>query len=174
MQGASAEVVSDGDQARDLAAQLLETAPLVMRTIRALMRAHLGADLSVPQFRALSYVGRHPDTSLSADAEHLGLSVAASSRLVDALVVRGLVARATARTDRRLLTLRLQSDGEALLAATRERALEALTTLLRPLDAADRDALIGALPALRAVFSTPAAPVRPSHQPSDQPRERTP
>lgn len=160
---------------RELAAQLLETAPLVMRTIRALMRAHLGADLSVPQFRTLSYVGRHPDTSLSAVAEHLGLSVAASSRLVDALVVRGLLARAPARNDRRLLTLRLQPSGEALLAVTRERALEALTALLQPLDTADRDALIRTLPALRAAFSTPSAPTRSSQSPPDgSPRERTP
>src|SRR5690348_14739469 len=94
MQDTSVEAVPAGDQVRELAEQLMMTAPLVLGTIRAVMRAQIGADLSVPQFRTLSYVGRHPDASHSAVAEHLGLSVAASARLVDALVVRGLLARA--------------------------------------------------------------------------------
>src|SRR6185369_8728731 len=68
---------------------LLDTVPLVMRTVRQLMREQRSSDLSVPQFRALGFINRHPETSVSAVAEHLGLSVAATSRLVDALVARG-------------------------------------------------------------------------------------
>src|SRR5262245_54533048 len=112
------------------AAQLLEVVPAAMRRIRAYMRQQRIADLTVPQFRALGFIGRHPETSVSAVADHLGLSVAAASRLIDALVERGLVERETSRADRRFVILRLSPTGAWSLAASREHAAHELAALL--------------------------------------------
>ena len=139
--------------AEELAALTLETAPPVMRAIRALMRAGRGDDLSLPQYRALGYVGRHPGASLSAVADHLGLSTPAASRLVDALVEKGLVERAAAPMDRRYITLYLAEQGEALHARTRSQALAGLSARLEGLSPDERALLARALPILRGLFA---------------------
>src|SRR5579884_2450777 len=107
------------------AAQIIEVVPLVMRRIRAFMRAQRTPQLSVPQFRALGYVRRHPGTSLSAVAEHLGLSPAATSRLFDTLVDQTLVERHTSAEDRRFITLHLTGQGAQALAIMHEGATRA-------------------------------------------------
>ena len=48
----------------ECARQLLDTTPQVMRFIRAEMRSHRGHDLSVPQFRTLTFINRNPEVSL--------------------------------------------------------------------------------------------------------------
>jgi DNA-binding MarR family transcriptional regulator len=147
-------VLDDAPAAEELAALTLETAPPIMRAIRALMRAGRGDDLSLPQYRALGYVGRHPGASLSAVAEHLGLSTPAASRLIDALVEKGLMARAAAPEDRRYLTLHLSPSGDAIHARTRRQALDGLSALLEGLGPAERATLAQALPILRGLFSS--------------------
>ena len=136
------------------AALLLETAPLVMRRIRAQMRGHRAADLSVPQFRALGFVRRHAGASLSEVAEHLGLTLPATSRLVDGLVARGYVQRQLSPSDRRSVALTASAKGETMLDATRERALTDLRERLAPLSASERQILISALETLRDLFSS--------------------
>lgn len=144
--------------AEELAAQTLETAPLLMRTIRALMRAGREADLSTSQFRALGYVGRHPGASLSRVAEHLGLSTPATSRLIDILVKHGLVERAAASDDRRYVTLHLTAHGEVLFEETQRRALLGLGALLEGLSSTERALVARALPILRALFTQEKEP----------------
>lgn len=136
------------------AALLLETTPLVMRTIRAQMRGYRAADLSVPQFRALGFVRRHAGASLSELAEHLGLTAPATSRLVDGLVARGYVLRQSKPRDRRTLELTASPRGVAMLDSTRERTLADLRERLAPLADADRAALVSALETLRALFAS--------------------
>lgn len=131
---------------------LLEVVPLVMRTIRQLMREQRSADLSVPQFRALGFVHRHPETSVSAVAEHLGLSAPATSRLLDSLVERGLLERQVSATDRRFVALRLSPRGIAVREDARRHAAEQLAARVSELADADRATILAALDALRRVF----------------------
>src|SRR5690349_2776005 len=99
------------------AALMMETVPSVMRTIRAEMRHRRPCDLSVPQFRALAFIRRHPGASLSDVAEHLGLTLPAASTLVDNLVARDLISRAPNPENRRRVTLTLTPPGQAAFAA---------------------------------------------------------
>ena len=100
------------------ARELLAAIPAVMRFIRYQMRQHRQAELSVPQFRTLVFLSHHPEISLSALAEHLGLSRPAASRMVDLLVKRGLTNRRIPPADRRQVALSLTRRGkEAFLAA---------------------------------------------------------
>jgi DNA-binding MarR family transcriptional regulator len=152
MQHAATEPPSE--DAQSLAAALMEVAPLVMREIRTRMRQHRGAGLSTPQFRALGYVWRHPACSLTAVAEHLGLSLPATSRLVEALVAPGFVLRETSTSDRRFVTLRLSAQGARIHAEARAAALKSLTARLESLDSAQRDGIAQALGPLRQAFAT--------------------
>lgn len=131
---------------------LLDTVPLVMRTVRQLMREQGSTDLSVPQFRALGFVDRHPETSVSAVAEHLGLSVAATSRLVDALVARGLVLRQVSAVDRRFVTLVLSPEGATVREKARRYTAQQLAAKMSDLSQAERANVMAALESLRQVF----------------------
>ncbi len=97
--------------------RLLETTPLVIKSIRREMRSRRTLDLSVPQFRSLAFVHNHADASLSDLAEHLGLTLASTSKLADGLVKKGLMRRAESAVDRRRITLTLSKQGEVMYAA---------------------------------------------------------
>lgn len=115
------------------AAKAVETIPLIMATIRAKVRACLPEDLTLPQFRALAYINRHPGTSLSTIAECLGLTLSSVSKIIDALVKRGDVRHTVSRTDRRLAKLALTKQGVASLQAATAEAQDRLAVLLAPL-----------------------------------------
>jgi DNA-binding MarR family transcriptional regulator len=108
------------------AGELLASVPSVMRFIRHEMRARRRARLSVPQFRALVFMARSEDVSLSATAEHLGLSPAATSRMVDALVGRGLAERRAGADDRRRVSLSLTARGRRTYQAAHREMQRAL------------------------------------------------
>src|SRR5262249_33237559 len=145
--------------------------PLVMRAIRSHMRANRSLDLSVPQYRALGFVLRHPGASLSQVAEHQGLTLGAASRLVDGLVTRQLVERRASTQDRRSVTLPVLPDGESTRAQARRRTEQALARMLAGLPAADQDVILRAMDSLRAVFaagSTERAGEDPDQQMEDR------
>ena len=145
--------VESGESGESLAAALMEVAPLVMREIRMRMRQHRGPELSVPQFRALGYLRRHPACSLTALAEHLGLSLPATSRMVEALVAAGLIVREPSASDRRYVTLRLSQEGERIQITARAAALKSLAARLESLDPAQRENIAQALAPLRQIFA---------------------
>lgn len=140
--------------AEAVAAALLESTPLVMRAIRTQMRGHRTADLSVPQFRALGFLHRRPGASLSDLAEHIGLTLAAASRLVDGLVAHGYVERKPSPADRRALELTVSPPGVAMLEASRARTRAYLADLLVALSPEDRETVHRAADILRRLFSS--------------------
>jgi DNA-binding MarR family transcriptional regulator len=119
--------------AEECAALVADSVPLVMRTIRAEMRSHRSPDLSVPHFRTLAYLHRHPGASLSDVAAHIGLTLPSISKMVDRLVARELVTRRSGPQDRRRICLELTPQGEstyqAAASATRARLAERLAAL---------------------------------------------
>lgn len=137
----------------ECAGAVMDTVPLVMRLIRAEMRSHRSPDLSVPQFRALLYVYRHTGASLSDVAEHLGLTLPSTSKLVNRLVERELLTRASAPDDRRRMILDITPTGQIVLdaaaQATRARLMEQLATL----SAEECETVIAAMRLLQRVFT---------------------
>jgi DNA-binding MarR family transcriptional regulator len=135
------------------AQEVLEVVPVVMRTIRAKMRQHRAADLSVPQFRTLAFIDRNAEASLSDVAEHIGLTLPSMSKIVDGLVTRKLVTRQTHPTDRRRMILTLTHSGQTALAASREATRACLAEMLAPLTSAERTTIGQAMENLREIFS---------------------
>src|SRR5215471_10749262 len=138
--------------ADDCARNILEVVPLVVRALRATMRQQRGANLSVPQFRSLWYLSRETGTSLSAVAEHVGLTLPSMSKMIDGLVARRLVDRGISTRDRRQVTLALSPLGRATLRTARARTQARVAELLRALSEAERATVILAMQALRPVF----------------------
>jgi DNA-binding MarR family transcriptional regulator len=137
----------------ECARELVEVVPLVMHAIRAEMRSHRGGDLSVPQFRALAFIGRHQGASLTDVADHIGLTLPSMSKMIDALVTRKMVARRPHPTDRRRLTLALTSHGETTLRSARQAVQAQLAQLLDTASADERAAIAQAMITLRLLFT---------------------
>jgi DNA-binding MarR family transcriptional regulator len=110
---ASAPALSSADAAE----VVVTVVPRVMRQIRAVARS-AAIGLSVPQFRALRYVGRHPGDGLTPLADHLGVSLPAASALVGRLVAAGLVTRDVDPVERRRITIELTDRGRERVAAS--------------------------------------------------------
>jgi DNA-binding MarR family transcriptional regulator len=139
-------------KADECAREVLDVVPSVMRAIRTEMRGHRDPDLSVPQFRSLFFVDRRSGVTLTAVAEHLGLTAPSTSKLIDGLSKRGLLTRRQAPTDRRCVTLEITSEGSRVLAHVRREAQKSLSVLLGSLEDAELSTLILAMSALRRVF----------------------
>lgn len=138
---------------------LMDVVPLVMRRIRMEMRSQQMPRLSVPQLRALIYLNANAGASLSELADHVGLELPSMSKVVDALVIRGLVIRRTLANDRRYISLRLSAHGVAELKRARRITEAHLAEALAVLSSAQQARIVEALQALRPVFAPGRAAV---------------
>jgi len=138
---------------KDCAAELLEVVPLMMRVIRSEVRAHSSPELSMPQFRALAFLGRNEGAMLGDVATFLTLTLSAASKLVDGLVNAKLVARESDPQDRRKIALKLTSAGESKFASARQATADFLADRVAALSAADRDCITEAMRVLHRTFT---------------------
>jgi len=137
----------------ECAREILEVAPLIMRNIREEMRRHRTEGLSVPQFRTLLFIQRHPGTSLSDVAEHLGLRLPSTSKLVDLLVGRSMINRLSSSGDRRKVELSLTERGLSLLDAARAGTQKQMVELLSELTVDEMENVMKAMQTLRPIFA---------------------
>lgn len=135
------------------AAEMLDVVPLIMRALRAEVRKRRAPELSVPQFRALAFVGRNDGAKLSDVATFLGLTLPAASKLVDGLVAAEYVARDVPANDRRRVSLTLTGAGRAKYESTRKQARTYLASEIEHFSADERERLLGAMRDLRRAFS---------------------
>jgi len=129
------------------------TEEALLEAARGLMRISLHAadgvgDVSVVQLRALTVLDHLGQANLGALAARMGVTPSTTSRLVDRLVVAGLVERATAEHSRREVTLRLTTHGRATLQRYDDLRLAALHGLLAALPDPEREVALRGLLAL--------------------------
>jgi DNA-binding MarR family transcriptional regulator len=77
-------------------------------------------DLSMAQYGTLMQLAHQGHCAVTEVGNHLGITNAAASQLVDKLVQMGLVARAEAEHDRRVKQLTLTDKGKAVVKLTHE------------------------------------------------------
>ncbi len=87
------------------------------RSVETMTAALQKLDLSMPQLGTLHYLNAEGGKSVSAIAHHLGLSLAATSHLIERLVKRDLVSRAEDPGDRRHKCVTLTKEGQHLIRA---------------------------------------------------------
>jgi DNA-binding MarR family transcriptional regulator len=125
-------------ESRDIAARLHSSA---FRLLRSLRREDDGSGLSAPRLSALSVIVFAGPMSLAELAAAEPVKPPTMSRIVDALVERGLVTRIAKPGDRRSVEIEATSDGSQLLDAGRERRVQALIARLKKLADSERRAL---------------------------------
>jgi len=109
---------------------LIEAVPQVMRALHGEMRRHGAPVLSIPQLRVLAYLHHHPGACLFHVAEHLGVSRPTTSIMVERLVRRRMVSRATDPEERRRVVLALTALGARHLERARQSAQAHMATML--------------------------------------------
>lgn len=112
------------------------------------LRATRPGDLTRSQSSLLSSVRDHGPLSLADLAALEAVQAPTASRAVDLLVRRGLLRRETDPADHRRQVIDLAGDAADLLDRRSRVAVTALATELDELPAADRAAIVAALPAL--------------------------
>jgi DNA-binding MarR family transcriptional regulator len=137
-----------------VASAILETIPPSMRAIREQMRSGRAASLSVAQFRLLLFVRRHPGTSLSPLAGHVGTSLPAASQQVERLVKAGFLTRLQHPSERRRVELRLTDAGAATLEECDSRTRAWLCERLSALSATELAAIAAVLRDLHAILGS--------------------
>ena len=140
-------------KAEDCALEILEVVPSIMRAIRSEMRNRRTPDLSVPQFRVLTFLNRHPGASLSEVAEHIGLTPPSMSKIIDGLVARRLITRQEAEDDRRRVHLALTELGKTLLEAAYQDTRARLTEMIAGLSSTQYAAILESMETLRPIFT---------------------
>ena len=123
---------------RDVAARLHSSA---IRLLRSMRRDDDGSGLSAPRLSALSVIVLAGPMSLAELATAEQVKPPTMSRIVDALVERGLITRIAKPGDRRSVEIAATAEGMELLDAGREQRVGALVGRLRGLADSERRAL---------------------------------
>ena len=123
-------------------ADLVRATRALALAARSLERAVGGSDLTLAQFRVLSLVAEGDERS-SLLADRLAVAKPTITAVVDGLVERGLLARASVAGDRRSIRLSLTPEGVTALRTAEREASAALEGIL--VHARERDALLAAL-----------------------------
>lgn len=134
------------------AQRLMDVVPHVMQAFREEMRHHRAAEMSVPEFRTLSYIQRHEGTPTTAITEHLGLSKASISKIVARLEERNLIRRASDKTDRRHHILSLTAHGKRTLEEVERATLRSIAGRLTHLSPKDLALVVQTLDLLEPAF----------------------
>jgi DNA-binding MarR family transcriptional regulator len=95
-------------------------------------------------------------------AEQLGRSVSATSRLLDQLVVRGLVSRREDERDRRAKRVAITEQGRAFIVMVEQRRADAQLAVMEYLSAEEQAEVIKAM-----VLLAEAGSRRKQHEPSE-------
>jgi DNA-binding MarR family transcriptional regulator len=106
--------------------------------------------LSIPEWRVLAVLARHPGLSAARVAELTRMDAVAVSRAVAGLLRAGRLRRTVSRDDRRRSVLTVSSAGAAVYREVAPIALDYERELLAPLSGAERAALDRVLDRLTA------------------------
>ncbi|BAY22745.1 MarR family transcriptional regulator [Calothrix sp. NIES-2100] len=137
------------------AAKMMETIPIIIKFFRTEMRrnaAFLPESLSVPQFRTLAFLDRHPSASLSQVAEHLGVTRATASTLTERLVQKDLVSRVENPQERRHVLLNLTDAGKYHLQQIRSLTSARIASVLTNLPEDQMKSVVEGLTVLSSTF----------------------
>jgi DNA-binding MarR family transcriptional regulator len=143
--------------ALECAGQLMDTVPLIMRTLRNQLRLWRPEEFSIPQFRVLAFLRDHGGATLSDVANHIGLMRPTMSKMIENLVKRQWVVRESSAQDRRCIKLRLTENGLEAIDQARRNTRECLAESIRRLDPREQETIIRAMQLLQGIFTPPPA-----------------
>lgn len=127
----------------------------VLHGLRTRLQQHPGA-ISQSRYIVLGLLASDGGCAVSTVAQHLDITVAAATGLVDRLVQAGWVRRSRDGDDRRIVRLHLTPVGEQVLADERARRRAVLEQLLGQLTAAEQKQLADLFERLLEMMDTHA------------------
>ena len=104
-----------------------------------------GVPVTLTQFRALTMIARHGPVSATTLARLVGVAPSTATRMCDRLVRDGLLARHPSSEDRRVVTLSLTRQGEAVVRDVTIWRRRALAERFADIDSGRRGELAAAL-----------------------------
>ncbi len=107
---------------------------------------------SLIHLRAMGVLRKRPGATLSAVADQLALTISATSRLVDALVAKGVVARTVPPGNRRTVSLLLTPAGTRALEAAMRETQRDLAKPLKRLTAQQRCGMCASMEVLQELI----------------------
>lgn len=123
----------------------------VARLSRRLRPTTAAGALTTTEVDVLVAIDRRGPLRLSDLAGFAGLNPTMLSRLIPKLETAGLMRRLVVEGDRRVCRVEVTTKGRRLLERIRSERNDALSRLLRDLDARERDSVFQALPVLEAL-----------------------
>jgi len=115
------------------------------RSFHAFIRHNRESDLSLSQVNALFRLFHHGASSVNDLANHLGITTAAVSQLLDPLIVGDLVLRSENPKDRRMKLIALTEKGQAMVEKSMNTRHAWLSELSRSLSDAEKEELLPAI-----------------------------
>lgn len=128
------------------------------------------AGVSMPQLSTLMHLHHHGVCGVSDIGEHLGVTSAAASQMIDRMVQQGLLERTEDTNDRRVKQISVTEKSRQLIEksiAARQKWMEDLTTVLSP---AEQEQIIQSL----TLLTRSARQLRPQVVEEDSLREGMP
>ncbi len=138
-------------EVRDVARQVLQIVPLVMRVVAAELR-NAPHEIVPAHYRLLHMLCQGP-RNLSDMAEMQAVSLPTMSNTIDTLEQRGWVTRTRSTDDRRVVVVALTPAGRHVLEVVEQQAEERLAVLLSGLSDEERLMLAEGLSILRRAFA---------------------
>jgi len=115
------------------------------RSLHAFIRHTRESDLSLSQVNALFRLYHHGASSVNDLANHLGITMAAVSQLLDPLIAAGLVLRSVNPKDRRMKLIALTEKGQGLVEKSMKNRHAWLSELSNVLSDSEKEELLPAI-----------------------------
>lgn len=112
----------------------------------------LESSYSLAEARILFEIGTHQSIRMSDLSEMLGIDKGYLSRIVSALVKRGVVLRRTSKDDKRSSNLMLTKKGERSLQSLQQQSEEQISTLTSRLSRDELDSIVNAMEEITLFF----------------------
>jgi len=135
--------LSDEDTFLNALREWMETS--MHRSFHAFIRHNRESDLSLSQVNALFRLYHHGGSSVNDLANHLGITTAAVSQLLDPLIAAGLVLRSENPEDRRKKRIALTEKGQGMVEKSMNTRHAWLLELSQVLSDDEKEALLPAI-----------------------------
>ena len=133
-----------GDEDEAFVTALL-TASRVLVGVSARSLSEVESTVTVTQFRTLVVLESHGELNLSGLAEKLGVNASTALRMIDRLLVAGLVTRRENPDTRREVLLGLSPEGQRVVRRVTRRRRSELARVVKAMPTARRSQLLAAL-----------------------------
>jgi len=119
--------------------RMMELYPRIARAIAAHESDYLSqGKITLPQFWTLDYLHCHGQSTMTEISRFLRISRAATTGLIDRLLIQGLILRGKESGDRRLVRIDLTAKGHRIIKHIREQKHKNLTHVFTRISATDR------------------------------------